>query len=99
MAKKRTATKDKQTRIPGTFDPVPKEVEAARDEYVEAKREKAAWLVTMNDRRNRLIEMMREHDIERLEIDDGEKILVLEEDWKLRIESKKDDGTDDADAT
>ena len=33
--------KETQQRIPDTYDPIPKEVQEAADEYVEAKREVA----------------------------------------------------------
>jgi len=93
MAKKRANKVEKQTRIPGTADPIPEEVQEAADEYVEAKREKAAWNESMNGRRERLIEVMINHGVHELDIDDGEKKLVLVDEHKLKIQAKKSSDT------
>jgi len=97
MAKKKRAKK-KQTRIPETFDPVPDEVQDAADDYVEAKREQAAWREKTNGRKELLIEKMREHDVTELDIDDGEKRIVLEEGVKVKIKKKSDPKPDTSDA-
>lgn len=79
----------KQSRIPGSYDPVPKPVQEAADSYVEAKRETAAWREQMNGRRDHLIARMREHGVAELDIDDGEKKLLLVEEDKVKIKAKK----------
>jgi hypothetical protein len=88
----------KQTRIPGTFDPIPKPVQEAADEYARAKRSKANALAKMNARAEELIDVMKEHDITEVEIDDGDKRITLTAADKLKIEKKKEaDNGDSAD--
>jgi hypothetical protein len=90
MAKKRTAGDGPaQQRIPGTYDPVPEPVQQAADSYVEAKRELAAWREAMNGRRDDLIEVMKANDVQEIDIDDGEKRLVLIDAATVKIQRKK----------
>ena len=83
--------KKTQKRIDGTFDKPPAPVRKAADNYVEAVRQKADWLTTMNERKEVLIEMMKEHDIAEIEIDEGEKKIVLSEQNTVKIKSVKQD--------
>ena len=87
----------KQKRIEGTFDPTPADVQEAVDKWLGAKRRMATLRRTLNEWKNTLIERMKEHDLEECEIDDGDKILRLEEDSKLRVESVKKGRDEDAD--
>ena len=90
MTKRKKASDElQQERIPETYDPVPAEVEEAANEYLEAKRALAEWRETMNGRREHLIGMMIEHDIRELDIDDGEKKLILDERHHVLIKAKK----------
>jgi hypothetical protein len=87
---KETTTMAKQKRIEGTYDEVPRPVQDAADEYVRAKRAKANALAKMNARAEELIDLMKEHDIAEVEIDDHDKRLTLSAADKLKIEKKKD---------
>jgi len=96
--KKAPAPAPKQERIEGTFDPIPEEVQLAADEYVHAKRKVAEWREMMNGRKETLIEAMTNHDVRELDIDDGDKRLVLDEKLNVSIKKKSDPkpGTDDS---
>ena len=93
MGRKRKS-EGRQKRIEGTYDEVPAVVEDARDDYVEAKREHQGWQTKTKERREKLIAVMLEAGLRQLEIDDGEKILTLIEEHKVRISIRKksDDG-------
>ncbi len=77
-------------QLPGLEDtPEVKAVREAADEYVKAKRAKARALAKMNDRKERLIELMQEHDVKSVKIDDGDKVLELDDTVKLKITKPK----------
>ncbi len=95
MAKKKGELK--QTRIPGTSDRIPKAVQDAADAYIKAKRSKAKQLEKMNGCQEVLIELMTKHDIVEIDIDDGEKRLVLEDSSKLSVKKKSDSNPPNAD--
>lgn len=68
---------------------LPKEVQDAVDEYVEAMRESNEASGRKTAARDKCIEMMEAHEIERVEIDDGGKFLVCERVQKLKTEKIK----------
>jgi hypothetical protein len=90
MPRKKSEKKLKQTRIEGTFDPIPQPVQLAADQYVEAKREVASWRAEMNGRRDHLISTMREYEINEILIDDEEKRIILSQEDKIRIGARKE---------
>lgn len=81
---------ERQQRMKGTFDPVPPEVQKAADKYVELKRSKQKFLEKETAAKELLIAAMIEHNIERVDIDDAEKELVLFDDKTVKIKSKKE---------
>ncbi len=87
-APEKTAAELRQERIDGTYDPVPEEVQSAADEYVRAKRKTAEWREAMNGRKEALIDAMVSHDVRELDIDDGEKRIVLEDNRVVKIKKK-----------
>jgi len=68
---------------------LPKEVQDAVDEYVECMRETNEARGRKNAARDKCIEMMEAHEIERVPIDDGGKFLVCESVQKLKTEKIK----------
>jgi len=90
----------KQKRIPGTFDPVPKAVEEAAAEYLKHKRAVAKGREKMNASLEDLIAKMRKADVVEMLVDDGEKILTLSAEDKIKVKArkrakKKEGGTDE----
>ena len=78
----------KQTRIPGTKDEVPAEVQQSVDDYVKALRTRQKAQEKENTLRAEVLALFHEHDIEEVEIDD-EKVLRLEGgDEKLKIKKR-----------
>lgn len=96
MAKKRSKKRDTQTRIEGTYEPVPKALQKIADDFVAAKREKQAWLESEKAKREELIAAMQEAGIAEIEIDDGEKKIVLIDATTVKIQAKKDEPEDAA---
>lgn len=68
---------------------LPKEVQDAVDDYVECMREANEARGRKNAARDKCIEMMEAHEIERVPIDDGGKFLVCENVQKLKTEKIK----------
>lgn len=88
MAKKKKA---RQKRIPGTYDEVPAEVETLVERYVDTLRERQALQEAENSLRVQLIEAFKEHKLTKVDIDGGEKVLLLVRDSSasLKIKAKK----------
>ena len=84
----------KQLRIEGTYEKPPKDVQEAADKYLDAKRKIAKLRGAMNEWCATLVERMKDKGLEAIEIDDGDAILSLVEQDKLKIESKKKDESD-----
>ena len=74
----------------GWGDAIPEAVEAAAEKYVKALRAKNKAAERVNTDKESLIETMRQHDIKRLRIDEGAKVLVLEEKDVVKIEKAKE---------
>ena len=69
---------------------LPKEVQEAVDKYIEAMRECNEARGRKNAAQEACIELMVDHEIERVPIDDGGKYLVCEQVMKLKTEKLKD---------
>lgn len=94
--KPKAPRRDKQQRIPGTFDKIPKAVQDKIDTYLEAKRQISAWRESFNSSKQELIDIMLEKGLTEILIDDEEKILRLVDDRKLKIEARKSQEQQDA---
>ena len=99
MAKKKTTKpNDGKTQQKFTADgfpgPLPRPVVKAANEYLEAKRETAAWTSTRNEREDRLVEVMQEHNIPEMEIEGESKKIVIEDDIKAKVRPMKKDRAD-----
>ena len=99
MAKKKVSKKkpslprdrDKQTRIPGTFDKVPKEVQEASDEYADLLYERQAIQARENDQRLIVIKLMHEHKLQTFKVLEGEVTLsLLPGGEKLKLKKNKE---------
>lgn len=87
-AKKAAKKRAKQTRIPGTFDPVPDEVQDAADEYYETLTERMATQAKENELREDLIGLMKTHGVQQVEILDGAKYIERSVDEKESVKVK-----------
>lgn len=79
--KKRKRAKALQTKIEGTYDPIPGDLKEKVDEYVDTLRDRLKTQEAENVLRAEVIELMHEHGIESIPLDEGtdaEKALVLE---------------------
>ena len=88
------AKRQRQTVIQEVEGDTPYKVTECAESYVDAKRSVASFRETMNGKREELIELMKEHGLTELPIDDGDKRLILVSDDKIQIKSlknKKDD--------
>ncbi len=89
MAKK-AQSEPKQMRMEGTYDPVPQAVEDKAQEYSKALRARQRMQEKENTLRAECVELMHEHKVERVELDD-ERMLVLEPTGeKLRIKKRSE---------
>lgn len=82
----------RQQRIEGTFDPVPEEVQDKVDSYVAALRKRMKFQKEEDTLRSEVIDLMKEHKLERVPLDDDdEKQLVLEHGAdKIKIKKRKE---------
>jgi len=79
---------EKQTRIEGTHDPVPDELAAKVSQYVGSLRRRQKEQTKEDGLRGEVIELMHEHDVHQVELDD-EKVLVLERgNEKIKIKKR-----------
>jgi hypothetical protein len=77
-------------------DPIPPPVQAAADAYVEALRAANTAKGEVNSRKQAAIEVMQEHGVKRLKIDEGGKVLTLNEKAVLKIQKpEKAEGQDE----
>lgn len=77
---------------------VPEVVKQAAEDYLKPKRGIAKLREKMNAALERLIEMMNEHEITEMLIDDGDQRLILcSKDLVKITKRKKADGSDDSD--
>ncbi len=81
------AVRAQQTQFEGDGfpEPPPKEVCDARDNYLEAKRAAAAASEKKADRHERLVELMHEHNIDRIPLDGENKYFYLDASEKVKI--------------
>lgn len=89
MAKKVPKQKVLADRDGEIGDKVPEEVQEAVDDYMTALRAKNKAQGKVNEAMEAAIESMRSHSIERVLIDNGQKVLVLEDKPKLKTEKRK----------
>lgn len=79
--------------------PPPKAVCKARDEYLQARRDAAEASSYKADRHQRLVEVMKEHGINRIKFDDESKFFELTADEKVKTRTipkdKRDNGASD----
>jgi len=79
----------RQRRIEGTYDKPPVALQDVLDTFIKNKRLHQKYQTATKEAKEVLIEKMIELDWHDLEIDDGEKVLHLLDDHKLKIEAKK----------
>ncbi len=89
------AKRAKQLKIATVADVVPDVVQDAVDTYVDTLRNRQATQTLEGEHRERVIALMKEHGIERVEIDEGEKDLVLVHNERVKIKKKGSRGTID----
>lgn len=95
MAKKRGSN-----QLPTMEDPPEVlEVREAADVYVRAKRLVAKNREKMNGAKEVLIDLMQQHGVTSVKIDDGDKLLELDDSVKVKIKTLKKAPGDDGDAT
>ena len=90
MAKK--VAKKRQMKMVDVADVVPDEIQDAVDTYVDTLRSRQATQTVEGEYRERVIALMKEHGIERVEIDGGEKDLVLVHNERVKIKKKGESG-------
>jgi len=93
-----TATKPKrakQNKFPGTFDPVPADVEEKAEEYCDALKKKNKAGEHFRAIRDQMIATMRAHKIERVELPDGYYIVMKSEDALEKKKIKEPKSPDD----
>jgi hypothetical protein len=88
------AKKAKQLKITEVADVVPDAVQDAVDTYVDTLRNRQATQTLESEQRERVIALMKEHGLERVEIDAGEKDLVLVHNERVKIKKKGESGED-----
>lgn len=70
-------------------DEVPEAVQAAADDYVRAMRASNKAKEKLNGAKDNCIQVMQEHKCSRVRIDEGSKILRLDDEVKLKTEKIK----------
>lgn len=80
----------KQTRIDGTFDEVPAEVQQKVDAYVDTLRKRQKLQQKENTLRDELKELMHEYDVHEVELEDDKVLLLVEGDEKLKIKKRSE---------
>lgn len=88
------AKRAKQLKIATVADVVPDVVQDAVDAYVDTLRNRQATQVLESEHRERVVTLMKEHGLERVEIDGGEKDLVLVHNERVKIKKKGESGDD-----
>lgn len=87
MAKKKAGTQ--QTTFEGDGFPKnpPKAVRDARDEYLSAMRHAAEASKNKGDREQRLIELMKKHDVDRIRLDGENKFIEIGRAEKAKVKT------------
>lgn len=94
------AKKGRSNQLPTMEDPPEVlEVREAADSYIRVKRLVAKNREKMNGAKERLIELMQQHDVKSVKIDDGDKLLELDDTVKVMIKTLKKAPSEDGDAT
>lgn len=78
----------------GFPDPPPKEVADARDDYLQAMRDAAKASEEKGYKRERLIEAMRDNNIDRIKLDGENKFFELETEAKVKMKTIPKDQRD-----
>jgi len=78
----------RQTKIPGTFDEVPQAVQEKADEYVKVLRARQSRQAKEGTLRAELLELMHEHSIERIELDDEKDLVLVSKGEAVKIKKK-----------
>lgn len=87
MAKSAKASA-KQQRIDGTYDPVPQAVADKASEYEKALKSRMRTQEKENTLRSELLELMKDHDLERIELDDERDLVLESKGERLAIKKK-----------
>lgn len=93
-----TATKGrkpKQQFIPGTEPPSIPAIDAAAEEYVEARDARMRALKVEIERHDELLSLMREHKLESYSFDSSD--VLLDHKDKVKVKRKRDEEDGDAD--
>lgn len=95
MAKKRVQPGGSQPSLnPEWEDQIPEVVQEAADSYLRAMRQKNKFTEQARNAKDKAIELMKEHKIPRMRIDDGKQWLEVEDEAKLKtkkVKIEKDD--------
>jgi hypothetical protein len=80
------AAKAKQKKIPNTFDPVPQDLQDKVEEYVESLGEWQQSQKRTDTLREEVIELMKEHDVESVPLDEDTKVMRVHKDetWTIK---------------
>jgi hypothetical protein len=89
------AKRNPTSKLPGMEDEVPDVLDRAVADYLKNMRSKNTFSAKEKASKDQVIELMKEHEIDVLEIDDGAKYLRLVEDNKLKTEKAKKTAEDD----
>ena len=90
----------KQTRIEGTYDPPVPEVQEAAEEYVDLLYGRMKTQELENQAKEKLIEVMKEYDVEEIELDGYEvRRKHIEQDKvhvkKVKVEQEEEEEEED----
>ena len=84
-----TETKEKQQRMEGTYDKPVKAVTEKAEEYADVLRERMALQVRENSLREELIDVMKKHNVETVDLE-GEIVSMehVEAKDKIKVKAK-----------
>lgn len=88
---KRVVVEGKQSRIPGTSEPVPPKITEKANEYANTLHERQRLQQREATLKADLIDLMKEHNFEQIETDDSYINFVHEEKDKIKVKLKKDE--------
>lgn len=90
MAKKRAQSEAPDGQLGDWLEKIPKRVQECADAYDAAHTAKGKASAKLNSAKDTLIEAMKEHEIQRVRIRNGEKFLVLDVKDGVRYEKPKE---------